>query len=473
LKRSTGLIRLLTASAAFAGALAVAGCNTDDVTAVSARALRPLPPVLVAEIEKRNMPQESPILVRIFKEESELEVWKQNAEGKFALLKTYPICRWSGELGPKVKEGDRQAPEGFYNITPGQMNPNSNYYLAFNLGFPNTYDRANDRNGAFLMVHGDCSSSGCYAMTDEQIQEIYALGRDSFLGGQKSFQVQAYPFRMTPLNLARHRNSPNMAFWRMIKEGNDHFEVTRHEPQVDVCEKHYVFDARAPVNATPVVFRPRDKCPVYEVPENIVAAVKEKQDRDERAFADYAGRGVATVVVRTGSDGGMHPLFLAKLPDRPRPVIDFDNMGRDINKPTAPLPDDVNPPRPPNIDTTASFAATEPATAQPSTLQRWFGAGNGSTPAATSAASPQPAGVATAAPSANKNPVRQAALHPAPSNKPKPELKSPTSIAQAASHSQPPSRPESAAPPASPNLLVGAVPVVPSGTFEGRWGGMQ
>jgi murein L,D-transpeptidase YafK len=165
------------------------GCETDDLAGVGARALKPLPAALAAEIDKRNMPRESPILIRIFKEESELEVWKQDAEGKFALLKTYPVCRWSGELGPKIKAGDRQAPEGFYTITPGQMNPNSNYYLAFNLGFPNAYDKANDRTGDFLMVHGDCSSAGCYAMTDEQIQEIYALGRDSFLGGQKSFQV--------------------------------------------------------------------------------------------------------------------------------------------------------------------------------------------------------------------------------------------------------------------------------------------
>ncbi len=253
--------------------------------------MKPLPAALAAEVDKRNMPRESPILVRIFKEEAELEVWKQDAEGKFGLLKTYPICRWSGELGPKVKEGDRQAPEGFYTITPGQMNPNSNYYLAFNLGFPNAYDKANDRTGAFLMVHGDCSSAGCYAMTDEQIQEIYALGRDSFLGGQKSFQVQAYPFRLTPLNMAKHRNSPHMAFWRMIKEGSDHFEVTRSEPHVDVCEKRYVFDARAPGNAsTPPTFHPRDKCPAYEIPEAIASAVKAKQASDERAFAEYASR---------------------------------------------------------------------------------------------------------------------------------------------------------------------------------------
>ena len=251
--------RLLTVSGVIAAAAALAGCNTDFASVTSERALRPLPSELAAEMEKKNMPKESPILVRIFKEESELEVWKQDANGQFALLKTYPICRWSGELGPKVKEGDRQAPEGFYTITPGQMNPNSNYYLAFNLGFPNAFDRANDRTGAFLMVHGDCSSAGCYAMTDEQIQEIYALGRDAFLGGQKSFQVQAYPFRMTAINMAKHRNNPAMPFWRMIKEGNDHFMVTRAEPKVDVCEKHYVFDAEAP----PGSFHGKEKCPPY------------------------------------------------------------------------------------------------------------------------------------------------------------------------------------------------------------------
>ena len=147
----------------------------------SGRALAPLSDKMLAEIEQKNMSKELPILVRLFKEESELEVWKQDNYGRFALLKTYPICRWSGELGPKIKQGDRQAPEGFYTITPGLMNPNSNYYLAINTGFPNAYDRANGRTGDFLMIHGDCSSAGCYAMTDEQIAEIYALARESLL----------------------------------------------------------------------------------------------------------------------------------------------------------------------------------------------------------------------------------------------------------------------------------------------------
>ena len=108
------------------------------------------------------------------------------------------------------------------------------------------------------MIHGDCSSRGCYAMTDEQIAEIYALARESFFGGQKSFQMQAYPFRMTPLNMAKHRNSPHMAFWKMLKQGYDHFEVTRLEPKVDVCEKRYVFDAEstAASSARPTGARP-------------------------------------------------------------------------------------------------------------------------------------------------------------------------------------------------------------------------
>ncbi len=126
------------------------------------------------------------------------------------------------------------------------MNPNSNYFLAFNMGFPNQFDRAHGRTGSHLMVHGDCSSRGCYAMTDPNIAEIYAIAREALAAGQPSFQVQAYPFRMTAKNLARHRNNPNMAFWKTLKEGHDHFAVTKAEPKVDVCEKRYVFNAVSP-----------------------------------------------------------------------------------------------------------------------------------------------------------------------------------------------------------------------------------
>ncbi len=323
-------LRLLLPLAVCAVAIVLAGCEVDSPIA---RALKPLSPQMLAQLEQKNMPKDSPILIRLFKEESEIEVWKQNTSGRFALLKTYPICRWSGELGPKTREGDRQAPEGFYTVTPGQMNPNSHYYLAFDIGYPNAYDRAYGRTGGNIMVHGDCSSRGCYAMTDEQISEIYALAQESFYGDQRSFQVQAYPFRMTPLNLTKHRNNPNMAFWRMLKEGNDHFEVTHLEPKIDVCEKRYVFNAEpvgglandpirndngpwrhidASAAATPAAALPLNPigwCPPYEVPHEIAAVVTEKNRRDESQIAELVSRGTPTVPVRTGTDGGMHPLF--------------------------------------------------------------------------------------------------------------------------------------------------------------------
>jgi murein L,D-transpeptidase YafK len=438
---------------------------------------------LAAEVDKRNMPRESPILVRIFKEESELEVWKQDAEGKFALLKTYPICRWSGELGPKIKEGDRQAPEGFYTITPGQMNPNSSYYLAFNLGFPNAYDKANDRTGAFLMVHGDCSSAGCYAMTDEQIQEIYALGRDSFLGGQKSFQVQAYPFRMTPLNMARHRNSPYMAFWRMIKEGNDHFEATRAEPHVDVCDKHYVFDAHA---ATPLSFHPREKCPAYEIPEAVASAVKAKEAGDERAFEDYVNRGVATVPVKTGTDGGMHPAFMAKL--QSKPLFDLHSGNSDVKAPPGPLPANVNPPHAtdPQITTAAYAAQADESPSTFRTIGKWFGLGGGSEPAVavTTATAPAPAktkstpstAVSSAAPRVPKPPTKpQSDIAQAPAQQvPAQPAPIPAALSQAAPAAPAPP-PAAAAPPpsAAPNQMAGTSPDAPTNSFEGRWSAVR
>ena len=302
---SRPVLRALVASAAIAAAMTLAGCG-GGAPVNSGRHMQPLSERMLATLKAKNMDKESPILVRVFKEEAELEVWKQDDSGRFALLRTYPICRWSGELGPKFKTGDRQAPEGFYTITPGLMNPDSSQYLAINTGFPNAYDRANSRTGAFLMIHGGCSSAGCYAMTDEQIAEIYALARESFFGGQKSFQLQAYPFRMTPLNMARHRNSPHMAFWRMIKEGYDHFEVTHLEPRVDVCERRYIFDAESTDR-----FSPAERCPAYKVREDIAVAAREKQRRDDIETVEQINRGIPTVPVATGGDGGMNPTFLA------------------------------------------------------------------------------------------------------------------------------------------------------------------
>lgn len=216
------------------------GCATVDLSPH----LQPLSKDTLMLLGQKGMDVPSPIFIRIFKEESEFEVWKQRADGHFYHLKTYPICNWSGDLGPKVKQGDKQAPEGFYRIARSQMNPNSQFYLAFNLGFPNAYDRANKRTGDALMVHGKCKSAGCYAMTDALIEEIYALARESYLGGQELIQVHAMPFRMTEANMARHRSSQWFPFWQTLKEGYDYFELARVPPDVAVCQRQYMVNVR-------------------------------------------------------------------------------------------------------------------------------------------------------------------------------------------------------------------------------------
>ena len=165
-----------------------------DLKKVSSKVNYQLSGKIVQKMQAMSMAKDSPIMLRIFKEEGVLEVWKANASNRYEMLRQYKICAWSGKLGPKVKEGDRQAPEGFYPISPGQMNPNSSYYLAINTGFPNRFDQANGRFGTNLMIHGACSSSGCYSMTDEQMQEIFALSRDAYKGGQQAIQLQALPF---------------------------------------------------------------------------------------------------------------------------------------------------------------------------------------------------------------------------------------------------------------------------------------
>jgi murein L,D-transpeptidase YafK len=312
--RATVLRALVLTAAAV---LTPVTCLGENSSRLPAKATQELPPELLALLRQKNMPKLSPILVRLFKEEAELEVWKQDTTGRFQLLKIYPICRWSGDLGPKLQEGDRQAPEGFYTITPKLMNPNSNYYLAINFGYPNSFDKANKRDGNFLMIHGDCWSSGCYAMTDEQISEIYSLARDSFLGGRPSFQIQAYPFRMTPANLARHRHNPSLAFWKMLKIGNDHFETTQLEPKVDVCNRLYVFDAQSPPNSPkPLAFNPTDKCPAFVVNPKIAQRALEKQRADEIEYARLLEDNVPAAPIYSGLDGGMNKVFLARFPGR-------------------------------------------------------------------------------------------------------------------------------------------------------------
>lgn len=207
----------------------------------SKRAKQPVPIDLIAHMNRLGMSARAPVLVRIFKKEKVLEVWKQRKGGNFALLKSYPICAWSGKLGPKYMERDRQTPEGFYEITTKNMHALSNYYLSINIGFPNSFDLANGRTGSNLMIHGGCSSSGCYAMTDRGIAQIYALLRDAFLGGQHLIQIQAYPFRMTAKNMALYKNDNNYAFWKNLKLGYDIFELTHRELDYNITKAGYVF----------------------------------------------------------------------------------------------------------------------------------------------------------------------------------------------------------------------------------------
>jgi len=481
------LVRALLTSAALSAGVLLAGCNTEEIgsLATNAKANQPVPPKLVAQIDAKNMDLQSPILVRLFKQEAELEVWKQDRTGRFELLKTYPICRWSGDLGPKVREGDRQAPEGFYAITPSQMNPTSAYYLSFNTGYPNAYDRSLGHTGSELMVHGDCSSRGCYAMTDEQISEIYALGRESFFGGQKSFQFQAYPFRMTPTNLARHRNSPHMAFWKMIKEGYDTFEVTRQEPKVDFCEKKYVFDAvKAPDARREPVFEASAKCPAYVVPDEVAQAVREKQDADQAEYDRLVAKGTPVAQLNTGIDGGMHRVFAARVPNGSTGLSDNSAGGSGLALFNAPerapgtIPNTVNPPHGPVTSPDEPLAAsigpapssTRVASVAPaaqsgesegffSSLARKVGLSSASADT-TAATTPQPT-TAPAKPKATdakpkpaKTDTKQASTKPA--------LRPTDTAADAPAPSGPP-------PAASNSLVAGAQPVVSANSFESRF----
>ena len=270
--------------------LALAACQDDNLSRGSTRHLAPIPSATMALMSTKGMSKDDPILVRAYKKESELEVWKRGSNGKYALLKTYPICRWSGQLGPKTREGDRQVPEGFYTVTPAQMNPNSNFYLSFDTGYPNAFDRSFGRNGGDIMVHGSCSSRGCFAMTDQNIAEIYAIAREALGAGQRGFQFQSYPFRMTAENLAKHRMDQNIAFWKNLKEGYDTFEVTKDELQVAVGKGRYEFN----------------------VDPETASVVAQKRSQDEQQVAELVAKGEKPIKL-VYNDGDTHESFRTAL----------------------------------------------------------------------------------------------------------------------------------------------------------------
>jgi murein L,D-transpeptidase YafK len=202
----------------------------------------------------------APVLIRIFKAESALEVWIKK-ERTFALFATYPVCYWSGSLGPKLREGDRQTPEGFYTVTEDLLHHGERWSRSLDVGYPNIFDRVNGRSGSVILVHGGCDSSGCFAMTNAVNSEIYDLVAGA-LRGTPHIPLQVFPFRMTNANMQANAASPWIAFWRDLKEGYDSFERTGLPPQVSVCSKRY---------------RARDASPFEREPAGIELC---EQDRD-------------------------------------------------------------------------------------------------------------------------------------------------------------------------------------------------
>ena len=207
--------------------------------------------LLQERLQEKGVGLASPILIRIFKAESELEIWKQkDRNGPFVLFATYPICHWSGTLGPKLRDGDRQAPEGFYTVTRAQARHVGRWPISIDIGFPNILDQSQARTGSDILIHGGCSSVGCFAMTNPVSEEIHQLTLAAIDAGEDLVPVEILPFRMTNENMVAQSASPWKAFWNNLKEGYDLFERTRRPPMVGVCSGRYVF-SEAPGGTLP------------------------------------------------------------------------------------------------------------------------------------------------------------------------------------------------------------------------------
>lgn len=221
----------------------------QSVASVVTRFVPALRPVLLqqstgtlqSELQKAGFALGQPVLLRLYKQESELEIWMMR-NATFEYFKTFPICKWSGQLGPKLREGDGQSPEGFYEISSKQLNPNSRYHLAMNIGFPNAFDASESRTGSAIMIHGSCVSIGCYAMTDAGIEDIYKLVEKALTNQQSSIPIHIFPFRMTSENLAAQAQNPFITFWENLAEGDAIFQRTKRAVQASACGGRYYFE---------------------------------------------------------------------------------------------------------------------------------------------------------------------------------------------------------------------------------------
>jgi murein L,D-transpeptidase YafK len=264
------------ASAANDGSTAPPASQIEPAANQTEPAVQPPPaPYSAADRDRRlaekSMSAGSPLMIRIFKQESELELWMLR-EGRFELFATYPICFWSGRLGPKLREGDRQAPEGLYSVGLEQLYEKGRRPRSFDIGFPNAFDRAFARTGSYIFVHGGCTSIGCFAMTNPAMDEIYALSERALREGQDRIEVHAFPFRMTEANLAAHAESPWHGFWLNLKEAYDAFERTRVPPRVAICDRRYIVGGGGQAEA--VVAPPDNGAPTaFGICEDAIAGI--------------------------------------------------------------------------------------------------------------------------------------------------------------------------------------------------------
>lgn len=270
--------------------IALSQARADEVAAE-----KPLPSAVEAALILKEIAPEAPIYIRVFKEESELEVWKARPNGRYALIKTFPVCNWGGTLGPKQTLGDRMSPEGFYGVTSGSLKPDSKYHLAFNIGYPNALDRSLGRTGDFIMVHGNCVSVGCFAMSDSLIEEVYAFVRDALAGGETSVPVHVFPFHMTAQNMKSHADNPARDTWEPLKEAYDDFAISREPPTIAMCGKRYIVN---PI--TPVGTEPDAECPSH-IGKRLAPLSPRTAKRLAKADPDLAAQGQKLKSAEAGS----------------------------------------------------------------------------------------------------------------------------------------------------------------------------
>ena len=229
-----------------------AGADRIERQRAAASGSLPLPgtpnvAILRDRLKEQGVTLAAPILIRVFKSESELEIWKEK-DGVFVLFSTYPICHWSGTIGPKLRTGDKQAPEGFYTLTRAQLRHTVRHPKALNIGFPNVLDQSLARTGSDILIHGGCSSVGCFAMTNPVMDEIHQITVSAIDSGQQHVPVHVFPFRMTPENMKAHEGSPWANFWANLKQGYDALDAWKRPPTITICDGGYGFQQAA--NAT-------------------------------------------------------------------------------------------------------------------------------------------------------------------------------------------------------------------------------